>query len=1117
MDNRIGKKNDHIMHSENPAIKDSVYEKIIQKVSSYTFYNHLLAGHLKNLTNTFGSTGCVFIYKGFPLAFMQQIQQVFTSISQENILQDDGKLNLEAIRSSPLTYIAPIQQLTNNHGAMWYEEFLIFSRNINPAMLQPKQFIIIDNNFFKFYPYPSNHPFTDIEHALDNERDIEDDEVFNEFYANSTVVEGIKYIQYPDVDDEDWSNVTKIDFFNLGDQELKLSLYHEDIDVVGFMQFQIENPSWINLKYKIYAGLCVNEPIKLLLDTASLKDEKSVQELLIIQQILTISDVGFEFCYRKDFYTNYFRPELSNILQEYWKSKNFRDLKFYDDPDISTNLVEISQGAVCEHVILQCEAGLDKKLNEDIFLTAPTGAGKSVLFQVPAIYIADKYDLVTIVVSPLKALMLDQVTALKEDRGYDKVGFINSDISLVERDETLNGIKEGKISVIYLSPELLLSYDLKYFVGDRQVGLMVIDEAHLVTTWGRDFRVDYWFLGNYIRKARKYSNASFPVFAVTATAVYNGPNDMVFDTINSLNMQNCKKFIGYVRRDDVTFDIRRFDLPTNSHENDKVNQTALIIHSLIEKDQKAIIYFPWISTIGDVLRMMSPQERAVIGEYHSKAEVEDRNRILRDFKSNRIKIVLATKAFGMGVDISDIKEVYHHAPSGTIADYVQEIGRVGRQAGIDGIATIDFHPKDLKYSRILFGLSSLKQWQIKMVLEKLYNIYRLNKKRNFLVSIDDFGYIFPNNVDPEQKVKSALLVLEKDLLARYRYNVIVVRPKSLFTTVFARINITEKAEFVKKFGDCAVEEEVSIAAGARSLNSTTTIVSDADRNIKTSVYKIQLDKVWEKYHPEIGFPEIKYKFFKRELFEEFSTISPQLKLSILFNDDVGGTLKRLTSMFQIIEKVITSFHGAYFSKEIFYHALNGELNSEAISRNLSNLLIAMYSDNNNFGKNGNAMMADGAFIQKRFNPAKNQDEYRVISAAFAQVKAHSRQRFQSLFGGSTELKQVKYISAAPEKNKESIKLAYIMEIFGLCTYEIIGGEQPQIFIRINDPLKIARLSRIRNYNNTILSAVEQRFTLNIRLMTHFFMNELSNEERWEFIERYFMGKTEEELIDSTLN
>src|SRR6478735_4615538 len=113
---------------------------------------------------------------------------------------------------------------------------------------------------------------------------------------------------------------------------------------------------------------------------------------------------------------------------------------------------------------------------------------------------------------------------------------------------------------------------------------------------------------------------------------------------------------------------------------------------------------------------------------------------------------------------------------------------------------MDFHPKDLKFSRILFGLSSLKQWQVKLVLEKLNNIYRLNKRRNFLVSVDDFAHIFPTEDKPEQKVKSALLVLEKDLLARYRYNVLVVRPKSLFSTVFARISNGDVEAFKEQYG-----------------------------------------------------------------------------------------------------------------------------------------------------------------------------------------------------------------------------------------------------------------------------------------------------------------------------
>lgn len=1088
----------------------SALENIIQKVQDYTLYNHMLAQHLHQLKETYGEKGCVFVYKGFPLSFVQQVQQHFTSASQPNILKADGKLNLEAIKANPLSYIASIQHVSDNHAAIWYEEFTIFSRTINPTALQPKQFVIIDNNFFRFFPNPSNHTYTDLDKAIDSEKDFDDDELFNEFYTNSTIVNGVKYVQYPDLDIEDWPNVFKIDFFNTNRQQLATTAYYDGLDTTGFVQFQLENTSWLNLKYQVFEGLPIKEPVKLLLDTAALRNVQSLQELLMLQQLFLAADVKHEFCYRKDFYSDHYRKELLTILNDHWSSPSFRQLRVYEDPDISTELAEISQGAVCEHVVKQCEVAMEGKLHEDIFLTAPTGAGKSVLFQVPAIYLADKYDLVTIVISPLKALMLDQVTALKEERGYGKVGFINSDISLVEREEVLAAIKEGKISVVYLSPELLLSYDIKYFVGTRQIGLLVVDEAHLVTTWGRDFRVDYWFLGNYIRKARKYSNVSFPVFAVTATAVYNGPNDMVFDTINSLNMQNCRKFIGYVRRDDISFDIRRFELPTKSHENDKVNQTASVIAGFIENNRKAIVYFPWISTIGDVLRILKPEHRAMVGQYHSREDAETRNKLLRDFKENRIKVVLATKAFGMGVDISDIEEVYHHAPSGTIADYVQEIGRVARRADIEGVATMDFHPKDLKFSRILFGLSSLKQWQVKLVLEKLNNIYRLNKRRNFLVSIDDFAHIFPNNDQPEQKVKSALLVLEKDLLARYRYNVLVVRPKSLFSTVFARISNGDVEAFKEQYGPYIVEEKQTVSSGVHRINSNTVAIAN---NNHSPVFKIQLDKVWEHHFAEEGFPVIKHKFFTKQLFEGFGNINPQLKLCILFNQDVKATLNELTKMFQTLEKVLAAFHGSYFSKDNLYRELNKQLNNEPLSRNLSNLLIAMYSENNNFGKQGNGMMSDGAFIQKRFNTASNQDEYRVINAAFGQVKHHSRQRFQTLFGGSSDLEQTKYIPSDPDKNKECIKLAYIMEVFGLCTYEIVGGEQPQIFIRINDPLKITRLARSRDYTNGVVAAVEQRFGLNVNLMTHFFLNNMPDEQRWQFIEDYFLGKTEEELIN----
>ena len=1070
-------------------------------------YNHFLQTHLSQIQRQYGTSGNVLVYKGFPVSFVQEINATIPSASVPNLITNDGRLDLEVIQNDPLYYVMALRDKRASNVTLFYEEFLILSKNVNPTLLGNK-FIIIDNNLFEFYPNPSNRPFIDLDQAIDSERPFDDDEVFVAFYSDSTVNNDVKYVQYPDVETSEWPNVSLIDFFPTNTQLPNKTWVSQDDNTTVFIPLQETNADYIGFKYAVYSNSAIPYTVNILVDNAAQKDLQLMDELNILYHLLTLAGKVCHIYHRRDFYSYEDRPELLQILKDHWQSDQFRTLNVYNDPDIDTTLFEVSQGSVCEHVVQQSESAFAKQPHKDVFLTAPTGAGKSVLFQIPAIYLAQKHGLVTIVVSPLKALMQDQVTALKEDRNYSSVAYINSDISLIEREQVINSLKDGTISILYLSPELLLSYDIKYFIGDRKLGLLVIDEAHLVTTWGRDFRVDYWFLGNYIRKVRKYADFKFPVFALTATAVYNGPNDMVFDTINSLNMQDTSKYIGYVRRNDVSFSIRRFQLPTNQHEIDKVAQTIKVIQGYIASNTKAIVYFPWVNTIGEVVRLLRPEDRAHIGVYHSRVGMDERHATLSNFKSNRIKVVLATKAFGMGVDISDIQEVYHHAPSGTIADYVQEIGRVARRADIEGTASIDYNPKDQKYTKILFGLSSLKQFQVKLVLEKINNVYRLNKKRNFLVSIDDFAHIFPHEVEPEQKVKSALLVLEKDLQAKFRYNVLIVRPKSLFSTVFARVGNTEKAAFLGTYSKYATEEVVPAAATTvQTINRNTTIINEPDT--QGTFYKVQLDKVWEDHFDKESFPVIKHKFFTKQLFAGYNQISPQLKLCVTFNSSTNGPLQELTGLFSILETILTVFTGQYFKKSDLYTALNARLRNEPLARNLSNLLIALYTDINHFGQQGGHNTNNtGGFIQKRHNTAAGEDEYRIINAAFQQVKHNSRQRFVSLFGTSPDMNaaHIKFIPADSEKNKESIKLAYIMEVFGLCTYEIVGGELPQIFIRINDPQKISRLATSRNYSNDVVSSVERRQETNLKLMNHFFITDLSTDDRWQFIENYFLGR-----------
>ena len=231
-------------------------------------------------------------------------------------------------------------------------------------------------------------------------------------------------------------------------------------------------------------------------------------------------------------------------------------------------------------IINEYKKGCNGIQPRDVFITAPTGAGKSLIFQLPAFYAASKGD-VTIVVSPLKALMTDQVEVLRSERLYNKVEFINSDLTLIDREKIIKGCKRGDVDILYLSPELLLSYDIHYFIGERKLGLLIVDEAHLITTWGRDFRVDYWFLGNHINKIRKFNNFMFPLVALTATAVYGGINDMVFDSINSLNMHDPHKFIGNVRRDNIEFVINTHgNYPRGRYEQSKESETVNIINGI---------------------------------------------------------------------------------------------------------------------------------------------------------------------------------------------------------------------------------------------------------------------------------------------------------------------------------------------------------------------------------------------------------------------------------------------------------------------------------------------------------------------------------------------------------
>jgi hypothetical protein len=207
----------------------------------------------------------------------------------------------------------------------------------------------------------------------------------------------------------------------------------------------------------------------------------------------------------------------------------------------------------------------------------------------------------------------------------------------------------------------------------------------------------------------------------------------------------------------------------------------------------------------------------------------------------------ATKAFGMGVDVSDISEVYHHAPTGCLSDYVQEIGRLARDPKITGIAKIDFSPNDFRYIRQLHGLSAIKPYQLMQVLKKLMALYRINgEKRNMLISASDFSYIFPLSSPDEidQNLKSCLLLISNDLLNKLRFHSLIVRPKSLFSKCFIEVDKTETKAFYRQYHDYL-------------------------HHITKNVYTLDADKSWIAKYNSVSFPMFKTMLATGKIFKNY--------------------------------------------------------------------------------------------------------------------------------------------------------------------------------------------------------------------------------------------------------
>ena len=283
----------------------------------------------------------------------------------------------------------------------------------------------------------------------------------------------------------------------------------------------------------------------------------------------------------------------------------------------------------------------------------PTGGGKSVCYQIPALLLPG----LTLVLSPLISLMEDQVRRA-EEAGI-RAAFLNSSQDAPARHRVLDDLARGRLQLVLVAPERLAVSAFREALARCRISLIAVDEAHCISEWGHDFRPHYRRIG----LVRDWVDA--PVMALTATATPRVREDIT----TSIGLRRPERVVGSFDRPNLSWHV----VPAEDHTA-KVRRIRNLIRT---REGPAIVYAPTRRTT-DALRRSLAALGIPTAAYHAGLVAEERSRVQREFMAGQIRVVVATSAFGMGVDKADVRTVIHYQLPGTIESYYQEAGRAGR-------------------------------------------------------------------------------------------------------------------------------------------------------------------------------------------------------------------------------------------------------------------------------------------------------------------------------------------------------------------------------------------------------------------------------------------------------
>ena len=422
---------------------------------------------------------------------------------------------------------------------------------------------------------------------------------------------------------------------------------------------------------------------------------------------------------------------------------------------------------------------------EHVLGILPTGTGKSLCYQIPALSRYDKTGALTVVISPLVALMADQVAGL-EDKGIGSCVTINGLLSMPERADALERLRLGDAGIVIAAPEQLRSVSFRRALDQREIGGWVLDEAHCLSKWGHDFRPDYRYVGRFIRE-KAGEEPIPPVLCLTATAKPDVKTDIIEYFQEALGI-DLKVFDGGTQRTNLEFVV------VQTSTGGKFADVHQILEADLPKDESggAIVYCATRRYSEELAAFLQAKE-VKADHFHAGLPPETKKNVQDSFIRGDLKAIVATNAFGMGIDKPDVRLVIHADIPGSLENYLQEAGRAGRDRERARCVLL-YTQEDVERQFGMSARSRLTRREIHGVLRALRNLDR--KKRlggrveatagEILGEDEEKAFARDSNTD-DTRVRTAVAWLEESVLLTREENRVQVFPSSL------RVNSVEEA------------------------------------------------------------------------------------------------------------------------------------------------------------------------------------------------------------------------------------------------------------------------------------------------------------------------------------